>query len=262
MLTAEQLIARQGKLTASRVACLMNGSAQEILDLWREMTDDPTFTATDLSGVWPVQLGSVTEALNVAWFAHKIGPVSGIGNVEQHPNGWAACTLDAWSDVDDCPVECKHVGGHEPLSTIIDRYQPQMHWQMLITKASQCAISVIMAAAEPIVEYIPFDEEYAAELYLRAEKFMQHVRNKTQPVVMAAVSPPVIPTREVDMSESNSWGANAATWLTTKQAKKDCEAAEKELKSLVPADAKLATGAGVRITCNRSGSMSLREIEQ
>lgn len=260
MLTAEQEIARKGKLTASRVAVLMNGSATDIMDLWLEMTNDPSFKPDDLSGVWPVQLGSATEALNVAWFARKIGPVSGVGKVLTHNNGWAACTLDAWSDADECPVECKHVGGHESLQTVIDRYQPQMHWQMIVTGAAQCAFSVIMAAAEPVVEYIPLDQEYAAEMLTRADAFMKHVRNKTQPVILPAVAAPIIPTREVDMSTSNEWGSNAVTWLTTKQAKKDCIEAEAALKALVPGDAKIATGAGIRITKNRAGSMSLREI--
>ena len=45
-----------------------------------------------------------------------------------------------------------------------------------------------------------------------------------------------------------------------KEAADDCKEAEKVLKSLVPADAKRCTGYGVRITRNRAGSLSLREL--
>ena len=60
-LTQAQLAARDGKLTASRVACLMTGDAERIYALWLEMVGDPSFEPEDLSDVWPVQLGSVTE---------------------------------------------------------------------------------------------------------------------------------------------------------------------------------------------------------
>ena len=73
MLTAEQLKARDGKLTASRVACLMTGDAEKIMNLWREMVGDPSFVADDLSGVWPVQLGSATEMLNLDWYTRRTG---------------------------------------------------------------------------------------------------------------------------------------------------------------------------------------------
>jgi len=34
MLSPEQIEARRGKLTASRVACLMNGDEQAVYNLW------------------------------------------------------------------------------------------------------------------------------------------------------------------------------------------------------------------------------------
>lgn len=257
-LTPEQITARQGKLTASRIAVLMNGDEADILNLWRELTGQP-FDEPDLSGVWPVQLGSITEPLNLAWFARKNGPISRIGDVVQHKSGDYAATLDAWSDDLMCPVECKHVGGFESLETIIDRYQPQMHWQMILTQATRCALSVIMGASEPIVEIIEYDPEYGLELQTRAAAFMAHVRARTSPVILPAIAPPIIPTREVDMSASNEWGSAAAAWMEHSPHVKPAKDAESELKKLMPDDAKLAAGAGIKITRNRAGSMSLRE---
>jgi hypothetical protein len=259
MLSPNQVAARDGKLTASRVACLMTGDAVKIHDLWRELIGDPAFVPEDLSGVWAVQLGSHTEALNLDWFERKHGPISKRGDVVTHANGWAACTLDGWSDLHSCPIECKHVGGREDLSTIIARYQPQMHWQMIVTGATQCAISVIEGANEPIVEYIDKDEVYAADLMARAEAFMQHVRDLTPPVVLAPVAAPVKAEKTYDMAGNNVWGANAATWLATKQAKKDCESAEKELKALVPADAVRCFANGIEIRRDRAGRLSIKE---
>ena len=64
MLSPAQIQARDGRLTASRVACLMSGDEAEILNLWRELCGGD-FEQEDLSGVWPVQLGSCTEDLNL-----------------------------------------------------------------------------------------------------------------------------------------------------------------------------------------------------
>lgn len=259
MLTPGQIAQRENKLTASRVACLMKDDEAALLNLWRELVGDPAFVPDDLSGVWPVQLGTVTEALNIEWFSRKHGPVSRMGDVVTHECGWAAATLDAWSDQRRCPVECKHVGGREPLETIIDRYMPQMTWQMIVTASSECALSVIMGANEPIVEFIPFNEDYARMLWERASDFMQCVWSLTPPVALPAQAAPLRPERICDMRGSNSWAAAAAAWLEHRAAKKLADTAEKELKALVPADAIKCHGHGVVIQRDRANRMSLKE---
>lgn len=169
MLSPDQIRQRDGKLTASRVASLMTGNESDLMYLWREMIGDPGYEPEDLSEVWPVQLGSFTESLNLDWFERKHGPLSRRGDVVTHDNGWAACTLDAWSDLHGCPVETKHCGGREPIEVLVQRYQPQMHWQMIVTGANRCAFSVILGANEPLVDFYEKDEAYAAELMSRAE---------------------------------------------------------------------------------------------
>lgn len=54
-LTLQQLQARKGRLTASRIGCLMTGDGAEILQLYRELTGEAE--EKDLSGVWAVQRG-------------------------------------------------------------------------------------------------------------------------------------------------------------------------------------------------------------
>lgn len=257
-LTTAQLAARKGRLTASRVAVLMNGTPGEIYNLWLELTDQP-FDEEDLTGNWAVQLGSTTEMLNLDWFARKHGAIADIGKVVIHESGDYAATLDAWSVALACPVECKHVGGFEDLETIIARYQPQMHWQMIITQATRCALSVIMGAKEPVVEVIEYDPAYGLEMQLRAASFMEHVKARTPPVALPAVEPPVIPTREVDMTGNNEWASQADYWLRTKDYALTASDAAKELKAMMPADAMQAHGHGIRIKRDRAGRLSLRE---
>ena len=98
MLSPEQIKARAGRLTASRIGCLVTGNTQQIFDLWLEMTGDPRFTPEDVSQVWAVRLGECTEPLQLDWFEQKNGlKVSRRGEVAVHPDEpWAACTLDGW----------------------------------------------------------------------------------------------------------------------------------------------------------------------
>lgn len=258
MLTPEQMAARAGKLTASRMACLMRADKAAILQLYNELIGDAE--PEDLSRVWPVQLGAVTEKLNLDWFEGKNGLVTRRGEVVVHPKyRWAAATLDGWCEPISCPIECKHVGGREPLEVIIDRYQPQCQWVMEVTGARECALSVIQGADEPVVEFIPRAEEYAAEMIKRGEQFMACVMLCTPPVELEPILPPADPTQIIDMHGNNLWASEAGIWLCNWEEARRAKLAEKALKDLVPPDAKKCFGYGVRITRDRAGRLSLRE---
>jgi predicted phage-related endonuclease len=259
VLTAEQIKAREGKLTASRVACLMTGDKEALLRLYREMIGEAQ--PEDLSKVWPVRLGETTEKLQLDWYEQKNAhAVIQRGCVMVHPvMTWAAATLDGWIFDLNCPIEAKHVGGREPFEVIIDRYQPQKQWTMFVTGAPQCALSVIMGASEPIVEFIPRDDAYIEEMVKRGEMFMRHVADKTPPVALDPVAPPADAKKTYDMTGQNAWASSSFVWIETKPAADRCRDAEKILKSLVPADAKKCFGHGTQITRDRAGRLSLRE---
>lgn len=264
MLSPDQLEARDGKLTASRVACLMTGDAEKIMNLWRELVGDPTFTPEDLSDVWAVQLGSWTEPFNLDWYEKRTGrALDSRGKVVVHPHfEWAAATLDAWDPILYAPVECKHVGGFEPTAKILERYAPQAHWQMMVTGATQCVFSIIEGAREPIIEIVNLDKDYAAELLERANAFMLCVKTMTPPVALAPVAAPVKAEKTYDMTGSNQWGSEAVTWITTRQPAKDFAASEKAIKALIPADAAKCFGHGITASRNKAGSLSIRELKE
>ena len=102
MLTPDQQRQREFKLTASMVAPIMNGSTEDIMNLWRQMIGDPDYVPPDLTWVWPVQLGSVTEEVNLRFYGHNTGnSLSRHGEVVVNVyNDWASCTLDAWDDAE------------------------------------------------------------------------------------------------------------------------------------------------------------------
>lgn len=260
MLSPEQIEKRKGKLTASRVAVLMNGVAEDVLRLYRELIGEEP--PEDLSDDWAVQLGNATEQLNLDWYAKKTKhDVYRRGEVVVHPQiPWAACTLDGWDDVLRCPIEGKHVAGREPVEIIIDRYQPQMQWQMEVTGATQCAFSVIFGANEPRIEYIERSQPYIDEMLRRGKRFMTCVAMHLPPLELPAVPPPppLENMREVDMTDNEVWKTNAGIWLQTYQAAKSAKDSEQVLKNFVAEDVRKAFGHGVRITRNKAGRLSLR----
>jgi predicted phage-related endonuclease len=260
-LTEEQIAKRRGMLTASRVAPLMTGDKEKIMRMYREMIGEEA--EEDLSNVWPVQLGSATEELNLRWYEKKNGvELAHSGHVIPSPHvNWAVATLDGYDRTLKCPVEAKHVGGREPMETIIDRYQPQMQFQMWVMESKMCALSVIMGASEPIVEYIDRDDAYIAEMAKRGEEFMLCVTLRRPPVDLEPVPPPADATKVIDMAGNNYWAADAADWLETQEAAVKNKDREKALKAMVPADAKKCFGYGVRITRDRAGRLSLRRDE-
>lgn len=157
-----------------------------------------------------------------------------------------------------CVLEAKHVGGREPVEITIERYQPQMQWQMFVTGAQQVALSIIRGADEPIVEFVDRDDAYIAEMLKRAIQFMKHVREGTPPVILPPAPPPISKWIDYNMAGNDVWRRFAEQWLQTKGAADSCEEASKVLKSLVPADARKCWGDGVRISRDRAGRLSLR----
>lgn len=259
-LTPEQLKARLGKLTASRVGALVSGDDQKVINLWREMVGDPTFVQEDLSGIWPIRLGSATEEANLNWYEFKTGStVSRRGEVVIMPeHDWAAATLDGWDDTLSICIECKHVGGREPRERIIERYTPQCTWQMLVTGTETIALSIIEGANAPVVEWLKLDASYAGELWCRACDFMVAVDTMSQPVAEPALKAIVAATKTYDMTGNNLWASEASVWLETRVTANDNERAEKNLKTMVPADAQTASGYGVEITRDRANRLKLR----
>lgn len=264
MLTEQQKKAREGKLTASRVACLMKADEDEIYNLWLEMTGDPSWQPMeDYENIWIVRLGEATEQLHLDWTEREHGPIIKRGEVVQHPKiEWAASTLDGWLERYGCPIEVKHNNGFEPVQQVIDRYQPQMHWQMLCTQQKQCGFSIIRGTKEPEFYQVPMDRAYADEIVRRAKDFMEHVRNMTPPVHREpAVVPVFEATKTIDMSAHTGWAGMAANWLELKPIQQKFERINKDLKALVPGDVKLAHGAGITCTRSKAGSLTIRAGE-
>lgn len=252
MLTPAQLEARKGKLTASRIACLVTGDLNRIHQLWLEMTGQAE--PENLDDLWHIQLGNCTESLHLDWLQRANGPIIHRGELKVHLFAdWAAATLDGWSDRHQCPVEVKHVNGFEKREVTVQRYQPQVQWQMEVSGADKCLFSLIAGTKEPFPIWIERDAIYAEELFKRGEQFMAHVRDRTPPVEMQTpIAAPESPFKTYSMDGNNAWAAAAADWLGTQGYARQHDDAAKDLKDLTPADAVRCQGYGVEVVRDRA----------
>jgi hypothetical protein len=255
----EQQEERRKYLNASEVRPLMTSDPEGLMYLWRIKTGREA--PENLDWVWPVGVGQRTEDYQLDWREQHGGIC--ISRRQQrvfhslHPQ--FAATLDGWHDMVDCHVEVKHVNGREPVEVVIDRYMPQLHFQMMCCNTRQCALGIAKCLEDPLpFEFIELDDGYGSELLTRALRFWEHVKRDTPPVALPPVPPPVSKWHDYDMRGNDSWRRNAETWLQTRGAVEACKDAEKTLKSLVPEDARKCFGNGVRITRGPAGRLSLR----
>lgn len=264
MLTPEQQLQRKGRLTGSRIAPLMTGDAEAVMRLYREMIGEEE--EENLDDNFQVQLGLATEDVNLHWYEKNNGRLLTMRRTFLlHPErDWAGATLDAFDPVLGCPVECKHVGGREPMSIIVDRYQAQMHWQMFVTRTDQCALSVIMGTNDPVVTYVPRDWDYLNTMIERAERFIYHVEMRQPPVVIEpAIEPPTWDSMKTrDMAGNNAFAFCADQWKDNAKAYYAHLDAKDELKGMIAEDERRIHGYGIEVVRDRAKRLHVREIKE
>jgi hypothetical protein len=137
----------------------------------------------------------------------------------------------------------------------IEKYYPQCQHNMMVTDMPVAHLSILTGAAQWYRAEIEADIFYQVEL-LKAEKaFWKCVEDGTVPGTPDVVVPLVDRIKIIDMSTSNEWASEAEVLIKTVTAVKKHEKAKKDIKKLMPADAKQASGKGVTIKLSKDGKM-------
>jgi predicted phage-related endonuclease len=234
-----------------------------LLRLWREKRGEAE--PEDLSGNLVVQLGAVTEGLNRRWYEANTGQV--ITDVQKHIRHpglrWMGATLDGRVEASGAVFEAKFM---LPWSfseqTAAEKYMPQLQHNMWVIAARSAVLSIITGGGKWVEIKTHTDPLYQHLIVTAERKFWRCVENGETPTLFG-VEPPkprIEAVRTVDMTSSNAWAEFAAIFSRTWSAYLEHEQARAELKGLVPEDAQLAIGHGVRAKRSKSGAISFDVI--
>ena len=260
----EKSFGRRRFIGGSDARTIMGDDEGALVRLWREKRGEAE--PEDLSGNLIVQLGLATEDLNRRWYEANTGQV--ITDIQQrifHPAlKWMAATLDGRVVGSDAVFEAKFM---LPWSFseegAASKYMPQLQHNMWVVAARTAVLSVITGGGKWVEILAHADPLYQHLIVTAERKFWRCVEDGEEPKLVG-VEPPkprIEAVRIVDMSSSNAWAEFAGIYAQTRQAHLDHENAKAELKSLMPADAKEATGHGLHAKRSKSGAISFDLLE-
>jgi hypothetical protein len=139
-----------------------------------------------------------------------------------------------------------------------EKYMPQLQHNMWVVAAKSAVLSVITGGGK-WVEITAHAGPLYQHLIVTAERKSWRCVESGEPRRLFGVEPPkprIEAVRTVDMSSSNACAEFAAVFARTRDAHLEHEQAKTELKSLMPQDAKEATGHGLRAKRSKPGAVS------
>jgi predicted phage-related endonuclease len=239
---------------------IMGGDEGALIRLWKEKRGE--VAPQDLSGNLTVQLGVVTEDLNRRWYQANSGQtLTDVQRRVYHPTlRWMAATLDGRVESNGAVFEAKFMlPWYFSEEAAAEKYMPQLQHNMSVVAARSAVLSVITGGGK-WVEITAHADPLYQHLIVTAERKFWRCVESGEPPRLFGVEPPkprIEAVRIVDMSSSNAWAEFAAVFSRTRAAHLEHEQAKADLKTLMPEDAKEATGHGIRAKRSKSGAVSL-----
>jgi predicted phage-related endonuclease len=250
---------RRTFIGGSDARIIMGDDEIALSQLWKEKRGE--IEPADLSGDLIVQLGTVTEHLNRGWYEKNTGHavIEVQRRVFHSVHRWMAATLDGRIEATGAVFEAKFM---LPWSfseeAAAEKHMAQLQHNMWVTMARSAVLSIITGGGKWVEMTIAADPLYQHLLLTAERKFWRCVQSGERPHLFG-VDPPrpkIAAIRTVDMSASNAWAELAELYRQTRDAALDHERAKSELKALVPEDARLASGHGVKAKRSKSGAIS------
>lgn len=139
----------------------------------------------DLSNVLPVQMGIVTEDLNILWFSKSTGK-GVVGKQRQFKVNLLSVpfkgTVDGCIEGENCILEAKHTNANNSMTKVMQYYKPQMQLYCGLSQSKGCYLSVIFGNNRWESDFMCFDEDYFNKLVGITSTFWGYVTSNTRPV--------------------------------------------------------------------------------
>lgn len=255
---------RRHFLGGSDARTIMGGDETALVRLWQEKRGEvePANLADDLV----VQLGLVTEDLNRDWYERNSGyRVSQCQAQKFHPKiTWMAATLDGLIEETGAVFEAKFM---LPWSfseqAAAEKHMAQLQHNMMVVGSKTSVLSIITGGGKWLEMAIPADPVYQTAMMYAERAFWCAVSSGDLPSLFHAEPPRarIEAVKIVDMSTSNAWADLAALFRKTRPAFLDHERSKAELKTLMPEEARVAIGHGIRAKRSKSGAVSFDLLE-
>jgi hypothetical protein len=266
-LTKKQIKAKQHYIGGSNAKFIWSGE-------WQTAYTNITGKGEDLSKIFHVNLGNVTEQYNVLWQASRKKwdaisfPDEAIAIDRKRP--FIGALVDALGNDKNgvFVIDAKHTGAFgEYLNEdiLIERYYWQAINNMVATGIPRFCLSVIAGnkIKQPI--WIEYNKEHADEYKKRCESFWWHIENNAPPeekeledISDSEKSQWV----EQDMSTSNEWISHSIDFVDNEEAHKKFMEAKKSIHSLVDKQTNIAWGGNVVAKRNSAGSLTISSIKK
>ena len=243
---------------------IMGEDPDKLIRLWREKRGE--IEPENLSNNLVVQLGSATEDINRIWYERSSGnTIKNIQKRIRHPvHKWMAATLDGVVEQTGAVFEAKFMLPWAfTEEAAAEKHMAQLQHNMWVLAARSSVLSIITGGGKWVEMKIQSDPLYQHLLLTAEKKFWRCVQTGESPAVFDVETPRprLEAVKIVDMSTSNLWGDLAATYLRTLGAHGNHEFSKAELKKLVPEDAKVATGHGIKAKRSKSGAISFEAVQ-
>lgn len=259
--TSEWLEWRKGKIGASMVPIIMGESPYTTpLELWKRTLG----FSKDLQQHAGMRYGHEMESevrgmANVKYNTH-FEPL-----VIQHPNhAWAIASLDGISECGRFIIEikCCNEKDHKiaKKGKIPPKYNPQVHWQILIAKAANPEFEshyyVSFHKGEMVSFESTYDEKYAEKCFHECEHFHG---------LLESYTPPPHCERDYFKIEDEEFGKIAIQWMSAKNTLEEAKKQEKYFRDQLVdfTDDGNCEGFGVRMTrVKRAGTIDTEKLYQ
>jgi predicted phage-related endonuclease len=255
-------VSRRSFIGGSDARIIMGDDEAALIRLWKEKRGE--VEPEDLSGDLLVQLGSVTEHLNRHWYEKNTGQVVTEVQRQVFHAVWMAATLDGRIEASGAVFEAKFMlPWNFSEEAAAEKHMAQLQHNMWVTAARTAVLSIITGGGKWVEMTIPADPLYQHLLLTAERKFWRCVESGERPHLFG-IEPPrprIEAIRTVDMSGSNAWAEFANLYQLTRSAALDHDRAKSELKALVPDDARVASGYGVRAKRSKSGAISFEVLD-
>lgn len=250
---------RRHFIGGSDARIIMGNDQDALARLWSEKRGE--IEPEDLSDNLIVQLGTVTEVLNRAWYQRSSGQiVKDIQKRVRHPvHKWMGATLDGVVEQTGAVFEAKFMLPWAFTEEgAAEKHMAQLQHNMWVIAARSAVLSIITGGGKWVEIQTHADPLYQHLLLTAEKKFWRCVQTGEPPVLfnIETPRPRLEAVKIVDMSTSNQWAELAATYLRTRDAHGEHETAKADLKKLMPEDAKEAIGHGIKAKRSKSGAVS------